>query len=37
MELQQLKYFKAAADCGKISVAAKTLFISAEQRQSSRN
>lgn len=29
MELQQLKYFKAAADCGKISEAAESLFISA--------
>jgi len=29
MELQQLKYFKAVADSGKISEAAKSLFISA--------
>jgi len=28
MELQQLKYFKAVADAGKISDAAKALFIS---------
>lgn len=29
MELQQLKYFKAAADIGKISEAAESLFVSA--------
>ena len=29
MELQQLKYFKAAADIGKISKAAESLFVSA--------
>lgn len=29
MELQQLKYFKAAADIGKISEAAERLFVSA--------
>ena len=29
MELQQLKYFKAVADIGKISEAAKSLFVSA--------
>ena len=29
MELQQLKYFKAVADTGKISLAAESLFVSA--------
>ena len=29
MELQQLKYFKAVADIGKISEAAESLYVSA--------